>query len=790
MNTSVMNGNEPGPPQNAPARGRAQGTTQSAVATGQGQGVTQSVVAPGRGQGAARGASAAGRTPGVGQDSPVSGHGGGGRADRGRRRMGAFMAGGCALAAVIGMLPVVAFAGAFGRTPAEALADPRYLLPTAGAALVVAAACLVTAVATRLPPVTRLTIGVLALAVHLMLVAPSDLFSGPFRLLTSIPPLDLDGAELATVALLAGLATLAAAEPVLRGRSVAWALPVALLGTAAGLAVSAASGSAAWLGPAAALVMAALLVLGAWPRGGGVRLLALTGRRSHLIVAAAVPVVVAAGVAASLVLPGVLAPQARPVDARELVPQPVRPRQVTSPLAEFPALHRGRTKVRLTVTADRPVTRLRYATLTVFDGTYWTAAGTYWRAGTRLPDPGDNAPRATVTERVRVEEPGTLGMLVSSGRPVEVSAPGLGVNPDTGDVVLPDDRPAPPEYTVRSVVPSTDPARLAVDQPAPGPARDPTVATFAVDAKKIAGTERGHDALRRLADHFARGGYAEDSSPTPPSGHGNWQIRRLMEKTKNGTAEQYASAFAVLARSLGYDVRVVVGFLPPKRQGDRYRITERDVDAWAEVRFAQAGWVPFHPTPRKESPDEAEAVPEEDPAPPADSDPRQPDPATPASTPPEPATTTAPPWQWSLLAVAALLVAMAAVPILKGAVRARRRRTADPRGRVAAAWRETLDRYADAGLRTVATTTAGEAATAAATRFPAAAPATGELLELVNLAMYGAHEISPAEGERAWALADTARARLRSALPFGSKVVAALRPRWGTFPISRRAARS
>ncbi|MEW9555123.1 transglutaminaseTgpA domain-containing protein [Nonomuraea sp. NPDC050783] len=697
------------------------------------------------------------------------------------------MVAGGLLASVVGALPVVAFAGAFGRTPAEALADPRYLPPTVGAALVTAGTCLVTALLTRLQPVTRLTAGMIALAAYLTVVIPSNVLSGPYRLLTSIPPLEPEGAELATVALLAGLAALAAAEPILRGRPVAWALPVALLSTGAGLSVSASAGAATWLGPVAALTVGVLLLLGAWPRGD--RPPHPGRRRPRLaLMAVATALLMTSGVAASLLLPDALPVPARPVDARDLLPRPVEPRQASSPLSQFPALHAGRTRVRLTVTADHPVTRLRYATLSAYDGIYWTTLGTFWRAGTLLPEPDTRG--KVVKDEVHVTEAGDLGLLVSSGRPTRVSIAGLGVDPDTGDLVTPADRPPPSDYVVHSLVPDLDPRALAADAPAMKPEQDVAVRQFADPARKIAGTEPGYEALRRLADHFAKGEYTEHTGPKPPSGHGNWHIHRLLE-TRTGTAEQYASAFAVLARSLGYDVRVVVGFRTNEDKQNRYRITERDVDAWAEVRFARSGWVPFDPTPRKEGEERAETPSEEEPPPPADDDRRKPDQAGNTSAgrrPPHPGN--APIWPWSLPAAAGLLViAPVAVPLLKWLARSRRRRTADPRRRVAAAWRETLAGYSDAGLRLSAATTAGEAARLAASRFPGAARATGELVRLVNEAMYAAAHVGQAEGERAWALADEVRAQARTALPLRRRVAAALRPRWGTFPMSRRPAR-
>jgi 8-oxo-dGTP pyrophosphatase MutT (NUDIX family) len=65
-----------------------------------------------------------------------------------------------------------------------------------------------------------------------------------------------------------------------------------------------------------------------------------------------------------------------------------------------------------------------------------------------------------------------------------------------------------------------------------------------------------------------------------------------------GDEEQYASAFALMARSLGYPARVVMGFAPEVPDGGgTVTVTGDDVTAWVEVAFDGVGWVPFAPTP-------------------------------------------------------------------------------------------------------------------------------------------------------------------------------------------------
>jgi transglutaminase-like putative cysteine protease len=65
-----------------------------------------------------------------------------------------------------------------------------------------------------------------------------------------------------------------------------------------------------------------------------------------------------------------------------------------------------------------------------------------------------------------------------------------------------------------------------------------------------------------------------------------------------GYCEYYASAFIVMARSLGIPARMVTGFFPADRDRDAggFLYRERNAHAWPEVYFEGHGWVPFEPT--------------------------------------------------------------------------------------------------------------------------------------------------------------------------------------------------
>ncbi|QFU92297.1 DUF3488 and transglutaminase-like domain-containing protein [Amycolatopsis sp. YIM 10] len=70
---------------------------------------------------------------------------------------------------------------------------------------------------------------------------------------------------------------------------------------------------------------------------------------------------------------------------------------------------------------------------------------------------------------------------------------------------------------------------------------------------------------------------------------------------KRGYCQQYASAMAVMLRTLKIPSRVAIGFTPGYTTADYRSITSQDVHAWVEVYFGELGWVTFDPTPLADS---------------------------------------------------------------------------------------------------------------------------------------------------------------------------------------------
>ena len=74
-------------------------------------------------------------------------------------------------------------------------------------------------------------------------------------------------------------------------------------------------------------------------------------------------------------------------------------------------------------------------------------------------------------------------------------------------------------------------------------------------------------------------------------------------QTRSGSCEQFASTFAVMARTLGIPSRVAVGFTPGELNADgSYSVFGKNSHAWPEVWFDGIGWVAFEPTPQRAIP--------------------------------------------------------------------------------------------------------------------------------------------------------------------------------------------
>ncbi|MEN8098242.1 MAG: transglutaminase-like domain-containing protein [Chloroflexota bacterium] len=111
-----------------------------------------------------------------------------------------------------------------------------------------------------------------------------------------------------------------------------------------------------------------------------------------------------------------------------------------------------------------------------------------------------------------------------------------------------------------------------------------------------AGAETPYDQAELLT-HWLRDNltYNDNINAPPP---GSDPIEYLLFESREGYCNYYATALAVMLRSIGVPARVVSGYTQGTwvEDGDFYRVFSDDSHAWVEVFFPEYGWLEFEPT--------------------------------------------------------------------------------------------------------------------------------------------------------------------------------------------------
>ncbi|NYE35136.1 transglutaminase-like putative cysteine protease [Nocardioides cavernae] len=448
----------------------------------------------------------------------------------------------------------------------------------------------------------------------------------------------------------------------------------------------------------------------------------------------------------------------QPFEPRSLVDPPTTDVVASNPLAQLGAWAADPDRELLEVTG--PVVPLRLVTLDTYDGAQWSTRTRFEPvtedlAG-RTAAGGADGPLLGGSTRTRTAEVEVLDLpgrwLPSPGWPTAVSLRDALVEPVSGNLYLPvepgtDGPGSGPgatsgvSYTVTAVADEPDTSRLSSASVPYGDAMEPYLALPPL-----------RQPLRDLADRVVEGAVTPYDravaieraihergrlSATAVSGSQLWRITTFLlaepgaPGARVGTAEQFATSFAVLARHAGLPTRVVVGFEPdperspersPERRGDTgWTVTAGDASAWAEVYFQDLGWVAFSPTDARRAPETEETVERGDEG---DGPGLGPEDGTtgtdgaeddaPAATPVDRAGVS--PGAVAAAAGVALLLVLA-VLLLARAVRSARHRRRGPAG----AWAEGRDALRLAGVRAPAHLTADQVAALATDRIGAGA---------------------------------------------------------------------
>lgn len=261
----------------------------------------------------------------------------------------------------------------------------------------------------------------------------------------------------------------------------------------------------------------------------------------------------------------------------------------------------------------------RLTSLDTFEGDIWRSGGKYSAVDgdleTALPTAPDVA-TSTVNQSYTIQNLSVL-WLPAAFEPVSVNSPNAGVRYQAESSTLIVDTDVANSngltYSVQSKLKTFTPAEL-------GSARTDVLTAEQKDrytklpsafSQKAAGTASRvtagatTDYAKALAlqnffrdnDHFK---YDTDVQP----GHSPSAIDTFLD-TGRGYCEQFAGAYAAMARSIGLPARVAVGFTEGSKDPtdpELYKVRGEQAHAWPEVFLGQYGWVGFEPTPNRGAP--------------------------------------------------------------------------------------------------------------------------------------------------------------------------------------------
>ncbi|MEV8272159.1 DUF3488 and transglutaminase-like domain-containing protein [Microbacterium sp. NPDC077184] len=363
------------------------------------------------------------------------------------------------------------------------------------------------------------------------------------------------------------------------------------------------------------------------------------------------------------------------------------------------------------------------------------------------------------------------------------------------------------EYTVRADVPrpTLEQARAV---PSAGtedddlralPADIPEIIpTLAQEVTAEAATD--YDRLISLQRWF-RGGEFAYSLDAPVEegfdGSGAEAVAEFLEQ-REGYCVHFASAFALMARTMDMPSRIVIGYLPGTANGDVidaqtvYSVTSNQLHAWPEVHFEGIGWIPFEPTaslgvptgfssgtgiPGSVTENQAETdpqAPEATPGAPVDAD----DPAESDAL--SPGAVGGADGQNPLPTIGAVLLVLGilALPALVHRVRLGRQRARAEGGDVSAAWAMVQDAAIDVGIGIPPSESPRAFATRLSDRHGAPGGAASTLATEMERASYAPPgSLDPGSGEVALAAAEDVRRAVRAGASPARRVLAALVPR-------------
>jgi protein-glutamine gamma-glutamyltransferase len=261
--------------------------------------------------------------------------------------------------------------------------------------------------------------------------------------------------------------------------------------------------------------------------------------------------------------------------------------------------------------AALPGLRWRGITLDQFDGRGWTASRSERRALRPWPSGLIRVGMSRGGGRLLTQEiflePIGADVIFAAPRVLSVRLAGPGLLVDDAGALSVAAPAARLHYTVESELespwsPASPPARpLAAEERERYLRLPPLGARVTALARRVsAGSADDGDAARRLSAYLGRElRYSLIQARTP----GVDALEDFLFVRRAGNCEYFATALAVMLRTIGVPARVVNGFQRGEWNpyGEYMAVRLSDAHSWVEAWIDGAGWVTFDPSPRRET---------------------------------------------------------------------------------------------------------------------------------------------------------------------------------------------
>jgi hypothetical protein len=125
----------------------------------------------------------------------------------------------------------------------------------------------------------------------------------------------------------------------------------------------------------------------------------------------------------------------------------------------------------------------------------------------------------------------------------------------------------------------------------------------AIAEQWTAGAANDYERILAIQDHLNDDSVFTYDTDVPARAD-SFTILQFLTQTKRGFCQQFASAMAVMLRTLGFPTRLAEGYTPGEQDPNTgaWHVTTEDLHAWVEVQFPTFGWLAFEPTPNRTNP--------------------------------------------------------------------------------------------------------------------------------------------------------------------------------------------